>query len=34
MKPQEVADVIFATALGIFGALALVHWALVSNVVA
>lgn len=33
MKPQAIANVIFATALGVLGAVALVSWALSCNVV-
>lgn len=33
MKPNSIANVIFATALGVLGACALLHWALTCNVV-
>ncbi len=33
MKPQTFCDALFATFLGLMGALALIHWALTANVV-
>lgn len=33
MKPQTFADALFAGFLGLMGMMALIHWALTSNVV-
>lgn len=33
MKPQTIADAIFATALGVLATMALVHWLISCNVV-
>jgi hypothetical protein len=33
MKPNRIADAIFATALGVLGCAAVLHWALTCNVV-